>query len=185
LGASVAKSAAFYVATQKDRRRIGRDRQEIGSKSFRKTDPGAQLRVWRVAVIRRTRPELPATKENKTMLKIVGTTLAAAALLASAAHAASPMIRTDVPVVYSDLDLSTEGGARALFGRIELAAAKACGSAPLFYSSYNIAPGLAAKEFNTCRANAINTAMKSLNFPMVQKIYATADAPYLQLASGK
>ena len=119
------------------------------------------------------------------MLKIVGTTLAAAALLVSAAHAGSDIIRKDVPVAYSDLDLSTEGGARQLLGRIEAAATHACGSAPLFYSSYTIAPGLAIREFNTCRANAVNTAIKSLPFPMIQKIYALAETPAMRLASGR
>lgn len=112
------------------------------------------------------------------MLKIVGITLAAAAILAATAHAApANTIRKDVQVVYSDLDLSTEGGARELLGRIELASAQACGGSPFFYSSYNIAPSLAAAEFNTCRTNAVNTAIKSLPFPMVQRLYASADSP--------
>ena len=119
------------------------------------------------------------------MLKIVGTTLAAAALLASAAHAGSEVIRMDVPVVYSDLDLSTEGGARQLLGRGEVAAAHVCGGAPIFYSNYTVAPSLATKEFNTCRANAVDTAMKSLNFPMVQKIYASTASPAVLVASGR
>lgn len=119
------------------------------------------------------------------MLKIVGTTLAAAALLVSAAHAGSDVIRTDVPVAFSDLDLSTEGGARQLLGRIEVAATQACGTTPFFYSYYSTAPGLAAKEFDTCRANAVDTAMKSLPFPMIQKIYASAESPSLRMASGR
>jgi UrcA family protein len=116
------------------------------------------------------------------MLKIVGITLTAAALMGAAAHAGSTVIRTDVPVAFSDLDLSTEGGAHELLGRIEHAAAQACGNSPFFYSTYSVAPALADREFNTCRANAVDTAMKSLKFPMVQKIYSSADAPYLRLA---
>jgi len=119
------------------------------------------------------------------MLKIVGTTLAAAALLVSAAHAGSDIIRQDVQVSYSDLDLSTEGGARQLLSRIEAAAAHACGSAPIFYSSYSVAPDLAYKEFNTCRANAVTTAMKSLNFPMVQRVFASAARPAVLVAAGR
>jgi UrcA family protein len=112
------------------------------------------------------------------MLKIVGTTLAAVALMAATAHAnPANMIRKDVQVVYSDLDLSTDGGARQLLGRIELAANEACGGSPLFYSSYSVAPSLAAKEFNTCRAGAITTAVKSLPFPTVQKLSTSADSP--------
>jgi UrcA family protein len=112
------------------------------------------------------------------MLKIVGITLAAAALLATTAQAdPANTIRRDVHVVYSDLDLTTEGGARQLLGRIELASAQACGGSPFFYSTYNVAPSLATKEFNTCRTGAITTAMKSLPFPVVQQLYASADSP--------
>lgn len=116
------------------------------------------------------------------MLKIVGTTLAAAALMAAAAHAdPANTIRKDVQVAYSDLDLSTDNGARQLLGRIELAANEACGGSPTFYSSYGIAPSLATKEFNSCRAGAITTAVKSLPFPMVQKLSTSDDSP-LRLA---
>ncbi|GAA0586131.1 UrcA family protein [Rhizomicrobium electricum] len=116
------------------------------------------------------------------MLKIVGITLTAAALLGAAAHADPNMIRKDVKVAFSDLDLSTEGGAHQLLGRVEHAAAEACGYSPSFYSVYSVAPDLAVREFNTCRANAVDTAMKSLQIPMVQKIYSSAEAPYLRLA---
>ena len=112
------------------------------------------------------------------MLKIVGITLAAAALLATTAQAApANTIRKDVQVAYSDLDLSTEGGARELLGRIEQASARACGGSPVFYSTYSVAPSLAIKDFNTCRAGAINTTIKSLPFPVVQKLYSSADSP--------
>ncbi len=111
------------------------------------------------------------------MFKIVGTTLAAAALLVTAAHAGSDMIRKDVPVAFADLDLSTEGGARELLTRVQAAAAEACGGSPLFYSTYSVAPALAKHEFNTCRTNAISAAVKALPFPTVQKLVASADSP--------
>jgi UrcA family protein len=137
----------------------------------------------RFALDRQTRAGVSGPKtENNTMLKIVGITLTAAALMGAAAQAAPDMIRTDVQVGYSDLDLSTEGGAQELLVRIEHAAAEACGISPNFYSVHTVAPALAEKEFNTCRANAVDTAMKSLKYPMVQKIYSSADAPYLRLA---
>ena len=106
------------------------------------------------------------------MLKIVGTALVAAGLIAGAAHADSGLIRKDVQVSYHDLNLSTEAGARALLVRIELAANEACGNSPFFYSSYSLAPALADKEFATCRANAINSAVSSLKAPLVREIFA-------------
>lgn len=118
------------------------------------------------------------------MLKFVGTALSAATLLAGLATAGEPaMIRKDVAVSYSDLDLSTEAGAKALVGRIEKAAAEACGSTPYFYSSYSVAPGLASRTFNECRANAINSAVKSVNAPKVRQIYG-ANPAYTKVAAG-
>lgn len=118
------------------------------------------------------------------MLKIVGTLFTAAAILASAAQAAPEMIRQDVTVAYSDLNLSTEAGARALVARLDAAAKQACGGAPFFSSVYQIAPALVVKEFNTCRINAVTAAVQKVNAPLVHKVYAYADKPY-RLASGQ
>ena len=116
------------------------------------------------------------------MLKIVGTAFAAAALLAAAASADSAnQIRTDVAVAYSDLDLSSESGARALLARLDAAATEACGGSPVFYSSYDVSPSWAHKEFATCKLNAITAAVKTLPYPQVQKLYASAPNP-LRLA---
>jgi UrcA family protein len=117
------------------------------------------------------------------MLKIVGTTLAAAALMAAAAHASPEVIRKDVQVTISDLNLATEAGARAAISRIEVAAKEACGGSPNFSPVYGVAPALARSEFNTCRSNAVSAAVKSLPFPMVQKVFASAASPW-RLAAG-
>jgi len=118
------------------------------------------------------------------MLKIVGTALAAAALMAGLAHADSrDTIRKDVVVSYSDLDLSTPTGAQALAQRIEAAATLACDSSPMFYSDYAVAPSLARREFNTCRSNAITTALKSLPHPLMQQIAAEGSTPLTVAAS--
>ena len=66
--------------------------------------------------------------------------LAIAAACFGAAQARSPQVRTDadgVPmatVVYSDLDLSGEQGARAMLQRISNAAKLVCGSEPMIRS---------------------------------------------------
>ncbi|MDR3526235.1 MAG: UrcA family protein [Rhizomicrobium sp.] len=107
------------------------------------------------------------------MLKFVGTALTAAALIVGAAHAESNMIRKDVEVSYRDLNLSTDAGARTLLVRIQAAAASACGGAAAFYSSYSVAPSLAAEEFATCRANAVNAAVNAIPAPLVHQIFAS------------
>jgi len=106
------------------------------------------------------------------MLKFVGTALTAAALIVGAAQAEG-LIRKDVSVSYSDLNLSTEAGARSLLVRINAAAASACGGSPAFYASYAVAPSLAYKEFDTCRSNAVNAAVSSIAAPLVHQIYAS------------
>lgn len=110
------------------------------------------------------------------MLKKVGLSLATAALLAVSAHAGTDVIRKDVKVSYSDLDLNTQGGADQLVGRISYAAKLACGSSPSFYSYYSVAPALANEQFNTCRANAIKSAVQSVPSPLVQKYLASKEA---------
>ncbi|GAA0527282.1 UrcA family protein [Rhizomicrobium palustre] len=116
------------------------------------------------------------------MLKIVGTALVAAGLIAGAAQA-EEVIRKDVQVAYHDLDLASETGAKTLLVRIEKAANEACGNSPYFYSSYSVAPALASKQFAACRANAINSAVKSVKAPLVQNLYAT-NGSYTRMAAG-
>ncbi len=118
------------------------------------------------------------------MLKFVGTALTAAALIVGAAHADSNIIRKDVSVSYHDLNLSTEAGARTLLVRINAAAASACGGAPMFYTSYSVAPALAAQEFSTCRANAVNAAVNSIPAPLVHQISAS-NGSYERVAGGR
>jgi UrcA family protein len=109
------------------------------------------------------------------MLKFVGTALTAAALIVGAAQA-EDLIRKDVEVSYSDLNLSTDAGARQLLVRINAAAASACGGSPAFYSTYSVAPTLAYKQFDTCRSNAVNAAVSSIKAPLVHQIFASNGA---------
>jgi hypothetical protein len=118
------------------------------------------------------------------MLKIVGTALTAAALFAGIAQADPALIRKDVAVSMSDLDLSTESGAKTLITRIEKAASEACGTTPYFYSYYSVAPGLATKQFSDCRTNAIGTAVKAVNAPLVHQIFAS-NTSYVRVATGR
>ncbi len=118
------------------------------------------------------------------MLRILGISLAAITVLGCAANAgpAYDMIRKDVAVQYGDLNLSTEAGARAMLVRIDQAARNACGDSPYFYGTYSIAPALARKDFATCQVNAVSTAVKSLNAPLVMRIYAQNGDDALRIA---
>ena len=118
------------------------------------------------------------------MLRVLGISLAVMTVLGSVAHAGPEygVIRKDVAVRFGDLNLSTEAGARSMLIRIDQAARKACGGAPFFYGTYDIAPGLARKDFAACQANAVSTAIRSLNAPLVMRIYAQNGDESLRIA---
>lgn len=118
------------------------------------------------------------------MLRVLGISLAAMTVLGSVANAGPEfdMVRRDVAVRYGDLNLSTEAGARAMLVRIDQAARNACGGSPFFYGTYSIAPGLARKDFATCQTNAVSNAVKSLNAPLVARIYAQNGDEALRIA---
>jgi UrcA family protein len=121
---------------------------------------------------------------RKAMLRVLGISLAAMTVLASAANAGQDYntIRQDVSVGYGDLNLSTEAGAHTMLIRINQAAQKACGGAPIFYGTYNVAPELARKDFATCQTNAVSAAVKMLNAPLVMRLYAQNGEEALRIA---
>lgn len=87
--------------------------------------------------------------------------LSAAALVASAclAYAQPDKIRQEVVVNYSDLDLSTEAGARTMLDRIAQAAPAAC----------KHRDGLI--DHRRCIAETIANSVASLNAPLVTRLY--------------
>jgi UrcA family protein len=121
---------------------------------------------------------------RKAMLRIFGISLAAMTVLGSVANAwpAYDTVRQDVTVRYGDLNLATDAGAHAMLVRINQAAQKACGGSPFFYGTYSIAPGLARKGFATCQTNAVSAAVKSLNAPLVTRLYVQNGDEALRIA---
>ena len=98
--------------------------------------------------------------------------LAAAALglIAASAHAA-PAARTltvNTRVVYSDLNLSTEAGAKVMLARIKSAAEAGCGGTP-FAQVHSLT---AFDQFNACRDQAVKSAVAGLREPLVSRLAA-------------
>ncbi len=118
------------------------------------------------------------------MLRKLAISLATTTALLTAAHAGSGfgIIRKDVSVSYYPTDLSTEAGARVLLARINEAAQQACGGSPYFYGTYSISPSLARRDFATCQANAVSSAIKSLNAPLLMRLYARNGDASLRIA---
>lgn len=116
------------------------------------------------------------------MLRKLTMSIAATTLLVTAAHAEPGTIRKDVQVFYHPTDLSTDAGAHLLLARINEAAREACGGAALFYGTYDVAPGLARKDFAKCQASAVSTAVSQLNAPLLTKAYALNGDGTLRLA---
>jgi UrcA family protein len=98
-----------------------------------------------------------------------------ASALAPAAHA-EPDVRTmSVRVTSAGLDLTTEAGAGLFLKRLSRAATEACGGQP---DSSPLATS-AAKRFETCRSEALSTAVVRSASPLVQRLYAATQAPRL------
>lgn len=82
----------------------------------------------------------------------------------------------NVGVSYSDLNLETEAGARELLRRLNAAAYKACGGDPERHSSFDLMPEVTRKTFETCRAEAIDTAVGRLDAPLVARLHQNSAA---------
>lgn len=118
------------------------------------------------------------------MIRLIGLaliTLTALSNIASAAPA-DAVIRKDVAVRYSDLDLNSEAGARMMLTRISMAARQACGGAAFAYPSYSISPMLAQSDFARCQADAVARAVIALNRPALSRVYAQASEAQLRVA---
>ena len=92
--------------------------------------------------------------------------LAALACLVGSAQvlAASQTETHSVTVRYSDLDLTTSGGAATLYHRLQGAARIACG-----YEDHNLAT---LPYVRRCNVSAISDAVASVNSPLVTAIHA-------------
>jgi UrcA family protein len=88
-----------------------------------------------------------------------------AAVTAGMAHAETAP-QTAARVTYADLDVSTADGARALLGRIDIAANAACGvktHSPLLPRE--------AGHHRVCVINAIDAAVKQIGSPMLAELH--------------
>ena len=94
---------------------------------------------------------------------VLATCIAVGAM--GSARAAADDSAPTVTVRYSDLNLSTEQGSLALYGRIESAADKVC----FIEDIRNLEAVRAAK---LCRAQAIAKAVRDVNSPMLASVYA-------------
>jgi UrcA family protein len=107
------------------------------------------------------------TERNLTM-KILFAIVAMAvstALFVGATPVQAASITRQAVVNYSDLNLSREAGARELIRRLEAAAWRACGGAPIF-GDYR-----AWAAHHACTKNAMNDAVANVDQPLVDSLY--------------
>jgi UrcA family protein len=76
------------------------------------------------------------------------------------------------PVSYAGLDLEKEADARVLLGRLQQAAYHACGGNPRFHPSYTLMPKKTTQVFESCRTNAIDRAVKSIQSATLSRLFA-------------
>jgi UrcA family protein len=109
------------------------------------------------------------------------TTIACAGVLALSATAGAaddtPIRIVQQRVPYGDLDLSSRAGARAMIGRIHIAAARLCAQ-PLM----PLLPRVAAEVYR-CRLSVMTRSVAKLNAPAVTREYAHLSPEVPALAS--
>jgi UrcA family protein len=114
-------------------------------------------------------------------IRLIGGLILTSALTASAPAAQADVVErsnASVTVHFDDLNLDAEAGAKALLNRIAIAGAKVCGA------RQNFRPML-APHFETCRTTAVQSAIASVNHPLVNAIYANKQSTNKRLASSK
>ena len=85
----------------------------------------------------------------------------------SAMASDAELILRHIPVPYGDLDLKGEQGVQSMLQRLQHATVKACGGWP----SYNPAMPQVKASFKTCRAEALQEAVATLDQPAVTAAY--------------
>ncbi|MDE2499090.1 MAG: UrcA family protein [Alphaproteobacteria bacterium] len=79
---------------------------------------------------------------------------------------ANDVVVKQVTVHYADLNINSEDGAAALQARIDQAASQACGGNPAFSSNYQMAPVFLTREYEQCRASAVDRAVAEVDAPL-------------------
>ena len=117
------------------------------------------------------------TNTQKTRMLVAMTALAATAgvtTTAQAGDAARANPRYDSVIVkYSDLDLSSAAGARALFARLSAAAESACGNAPGTRDLQRQA------QFRACYESALQRAVDKVGSRELQALHASGAADHV------
>lgn len=113
------------------------------------------------------KPTSPAfTKTILVAIAALGATFA----LPAAADERAPAASREA-VAYTDLDLTTHGGARTLLSRLHYAARNVCGPAP---SHSPLFPRETAQH-DACVASAVDTAVAAINAPLVVALHTNTN----------
>ena len=107
---------------------------------------------------------LGARARTATAFALIAACVAVSA--AGSAHAAAAGAPT-VKVRYADLNLATEQGSLALYGRIVAAAQQVC-------TPEDIRDLHAVADARSCRAQAIALAVRDVHSPMLASVYAAS-----------
>lgn len=111
----------------------------------------------------------PARSPSTLMASVfAGVLIVGSLALAPAAMAEPDTVRpVSTSVSYADLDLSTEGGARAMLERVKLAARDMCGTQPIHSPLMPRAPA----QFRDCVADAVDSAVNGLGSSLVLALH--------------
>jgi UrcA family protein len=90
--------------------------------------------------------------------------------LAAAAIATPVLAQSAITVGYADLNLQSRSGAKVMVARINAAAHRACGPAPIIRDLRR------SQEYSDCVDETVSQAVTALNAPLVTAAYGGTDA---------
>jgi UrcA family protein len=124
-----------------------------------------------------TNASSPKTSSSRLAAALsIGAVICAAAAGAATAQTTQQNVQA---ISIADLDLSSADGARAFLKRIDIAAQAACGGQPVNSPLFPREPGL----FEKCVREAVTTAVRSTDEPMVASLHNEALTGSTTLAS--
>lgn len=124
-------------------------------------------------------PNTTSTLKSADLVSIavsIGAVIWAAAAGAAHAQAPAPQVET---ISIADLDLSTADGAYAFLKRVDIAAQRACGVAPVHSPLLPREPA----RFEQCVRDAVATAVRRADEPMVAAVHTDALSGGMTLTS--
>lgn len=105
---------------------------------------------------------------NRISIAVGAGLLAASATIPAFAQSSPENIVVHVSVPHSDLDLTSDAGARIMLMRLDKAATRACGGKPVAVTAMDPFGQVKKQEHRRCKAAAMDASTSRLGAPLVR-----------------